>query len=293
MEDIVLLHEKTNQKNESPFPRFQTCLRQITFVPKAELHHLPEISGDLISGESATAFLIETLCGLHSPVIGETEVFGQFKSFLEKEIANPSNLLNQAALKRWINYIFQQVKEIRTHHLKDQGPSCYGSFVRSLVKHKPQASVFGSGHLAKEILPWFETLTEVQVFCRSKETTAQDEFFKTRSSVLQEYQELENHAIQNLIITATMSDECIVKEVRRLPQPPKLIIDLRRRESYEPLFSSEVEYHHLNDFFKVSEKMTSHLQEKRHHLIDLIKQKALSFHLRMDIRPMGWDDICA
>ncbi|TAK16175.1 MAG: hypothetical protein EPO35_05870, partial [Acidobacteria bacterium] len=54
---------------------WRTCLRDVTFVDEAH-------SADTLAEEDAYALLLEVLCGLRSPMLGETQVMGQFKAFL-------------------------------------------------------------------------------------------------------------------------------------------------------------------------------------------------------------------
>lgn len=292
MEDIVLLHRKSNQKNECPFPTFSTCLRQVSFVPTQELSFtLPEDT-EVLTGLTATSFLIETLCGLHSPVLGETEVFGQFKNFLEKQNQDPDNLLSQNSMKKWFNFIFQQVKEIRTAHLKDQGPNSYGSFVRLHSKEFKKISLFGSGHLAQEILPWMTEYAQVEVFCRDSKSLEQLPIFKQANTRLIEYKSA-NEMASVLVVAASMTDECLRKELARFPTLPERIIDLRKRDTQENIFPQVPRYHSLEEFFTIAATSAEVNLEKKNSLVELIGQKAKAFHHRIDVRPMGWDDICA
>ena len=94
MSDIILVHRKSNQEFKSLAADtsslalvWKTCLRQIVifqndnsdFNQELGLNDLDEVH----ENEDALQFLIEILCGLHSPVFGETEVFGQFKKYIE------------------------------------------------------------------------------------------------------------------------------------------------------------------------------------------------------------------
>ena len=69
----------------------------------------------------AYRLLLEILCGLRSPMVGETQVMGQFKAFL-------------ASLDRehaWVNRVGQRLltdaRDVRTRHLQGLGSRSYGS----------------------------------------------------------------------------------------------------------------------------------------------------------------------
>ena len=71
---------------------WQTCLRRILFLnasDHAELIRSLE-AGEIVRpvvevfrGQQAYEFLLEVICGLNSPIVGETAVMGQFKEFLQ------------------------------------------------------------------------------------------------------------------------------------------------------------------------------------------------------------------
>ncbi|MGH9904348.1 MAG: hypothetical protein ACRD8U_02050, partial [Pyrinomonadaceae bacterium] len=57
--------------------QWETCLRRIVFVPPDQVAAISVIRGtssDIYHGEDAYRFLLEAICGLHSPLVGETEV---------------------------------------------------------------------------------------------------------------------------------------------------------------------------------------------------------------------------
>jgi len=86
---------------------WRTCLREVTFFDpharesapdceEAERSHQAERATEpgygaephggkatrALAGAEAYVFLLETICGLNSPMIGETQVLGQFRTFL-------------------------------------------------------------------------------------------------------------------------------------------------------------------------------------------------------------------
>ena len=68
---------------EQPAFCWQTCIRQIALIDESQLENVRPtlLRGDEIYHEDVGyRFLLEVICGLHSPLIGETEVYGQFKN---------------------------------------------------------------------------------------------------------------------------------------------------------------------------------------------------------------------
>src|ERR1041385_6331828 len=80
--DLVILHKRGSSlpKLTDSWAQWTTCLRQIAFWHQSL--PLPDGSFDVFSGEDAYAFCLEVVCGLRSPLAGETEVMGQFRDFI-------------------------------------------------------------------------------------------------------------------------------------------------------------------------------------------------------------------
>src|ERR1051325_9388531 len=156
---------------------WQTCLRRILFRNKHD--SAPTIqsieNGDLtmptvevFRGQDAYRFLLETICGLNSPIVGETAVMGQFKEFL---------LGAKFPKNHWVSFLRHlatnlmiDAKRIRHNHLQGIGSQSYGSIVRQQVKGIPAVAVLGAGKLAREMLPWLIGKTKVRVFYRNGQT---------------------------------------------------------------------------------------------------------------------------
>src|SRR5947208_6271858 len=167
---------------------WQTCLRRILFLNSHDHRELiqtleagnviPPIV-EIVRGQDAYRFLLEVICGLNSPIVGETAVMGQFKEFLlNAKFPKTSwgNFLGQLATNLMID-----AKRVRSRHLQGIGSQSYGSLVRHQVKGMPAVAVLGSGKLAREILPWLIGKTKVRVFCRNP---------KQRADLLIDYPEI-------------------------------------------------------------------------------------------------------
>src|ERR1044071_1886966 len=120
---------------------WQTCLRRILFlhasdspaiiqsIQNGELR-LPNV--EVFRGDDAYRFLLETICGLNSPIVGETAVMGQFKEVSEraKFATTPWGcFLHQLMLN-----LMMDAKRVRHDHLQGLGSQSYGSLVRQEVK---------------------------------------------------------------------------------------------------------------------------------------------------------------
>jgi hypothetical protein len=105
-------------------------------------------------GEEAYGFLVRVACGLESQVIGETDIFGQLKEAWKKFGTSELRML----LTPWIQRLFEDTKELRTHYLQNLGGSSYGSLVRKLLRERSPRSgasiLIGAGQLAESIAPY-------------------------------------------------------------------------------------------------------------------------------------------
>src|SRR3989440_12096436 len=167
----------------------QTCLRRILFLNQADNRDLIETvesqnlippTVEIFRGQQAYAFMLEVICGLNSPIVGETAVMGQFKEFLlNAKFPKTSwgNFLRQLATNLMID-----AKRVRARNLQGIGSQSYGSLVRQHVKGLPVVAVLGSGKLAREILPWLIGKTKIRVFYRN---------WQHAKDLLKEYPEIE------------------------------------------------------------------------------------------------------
>lgn len=124
---------------------WRTCVRQLALVDEG--HPLPD-GVAAWHGEAAYAHLLEVICGLHSPIVGETEVLHQFKVFADAVMAEHGRWRELCAS------LLADARAIRAAHLVSLGSRSYGSAVRRYVRDSSRVAIFGTGVLAKEILPY-------------------------------------------------------------------------------------------------------------------------------------------
>src|SRR2546421_12391842 len=153
---------------------WHTCLRRILFLHAGDSAAIIESiqngglrlsTIEVFRGHDAYRFLLETICGLNSPIVGETAVMGQFKEFSQRakfQTTPWGRFLRQLTLN-----LMMDAKGVRTRHLQGLGSQSYGSLVRQEVKGLPAVAVLGAGKLAREILPWLIGKTKVRVFYRN------------------------------------------------------------------------------------------------------------------------------
>lgn len=148
---LALIHRES-QAGAAPLTGrgqlWRTCLRELLFLEPGAETKAPE-GAHLRRGVEAHRTLVEICSGLHSPLFGETEVFGQFKAFRDTAPLGPqwSTLLDA---------VEEDVKKLRRRFLTELGSQSYGSLARRHLPPNSRVVLVGSGHLAKEILPWLD-----------------------------------------------------------------------------------------------------------------------------------------
>src|SRR5262245_2537883 len=169
LNDLVIVNLRANSTESTPAAlanlQWQTCLRCISFLHRSEQG--PQISSgkhglEIYRGREAYEFLLEVICGLHSPLVGENAVMGQFRKFRTSG-AFPGTTWGKF-LRDLTTDLLVDARQVRHHHLQNLGSQSYGSLIRKHLKGQSSVAVLGAGSLAREILPW---LTEARVFYRN------------------------------------------------------------------------------------------------------------------------------
>ncbi|MGZ3818213.1 MAG: hypothetical protein ACXWRZ_16245, partial [Bdellovibrio sp.] len=248
-------------------------MRKILFCTENDLHSYKEYlekEDQVLRGEEALSLLLEILCGLHSPIVGETEVFGQFKNFVDsrKQIEDWIFCDQQ----KWLQFIMAEVKKTRAEHLVGLGSQSYGSLLRKYTKEIKTVSVCGSGHLAQEILPWLSQKESLQVLCREPaKLQSFEQKYKYNNLNITSYQTSDNQC-EAIVIAAPLSDEQILQLVAKQSDNLSAIFDLRGEENNLPsllsLQNPSVSFMGLNQFFAEMEETKKDTQMK----IQTIKQ---------------------
>src|SRR6185436_5916920 len=147
---------------------WQTCLRRVSLLHKStSASLLPAVheTSEVFEGKDAYNFLLEVVCGLRSPLIGETAVMGQFREFCATT-RYPSSEWGWY-LRRLTSDLLVDAKRVRSRHLEGLGSQSYGGMVRQHLRNVPSVIVLGAGQLAEEILPWLAGKTDVTVCART------------------------------------------------------------------------------------------------------------------------------
>src|SRR5437868_5009856 len=90
----------------------------------------------LLEGQDAYLFLLETICGLKSKLIGENEIVGQFK---EAYKIYTQSTVKDTKLLQILEKLFKDAKDIRTQYLIGISQKTYASLTRKHLIQKARA----------------------------------------------------------------------------------------------------------------------------------------------------------
>jgi glutamyl-tRNA reductase len=265
---------------------WRTCLREVAFVDATTPYTRRSTAGQRLEEGAAYHLLLEILCGLQSPMLGETQVLGQFKAFLGSIDEDHS----------WIRRIGQRLltdaRDVRTRHLQGLGSRSYGSAVRRDLDDVPHAVVIGTGKLAAEVLPFLaDDGRSVDQWGRadaSDVTMVPGAIYRRLDAINGEPVVLAATAI---IVAAPVSADVIEAVATRYPNVRR-VIDLRADVGDRAL-AVGCEVIALQDLFaRMHDQQASALLR-----IDAARKdiawRTRQYELRDELRPFGWDDLCA
>ena len=264
---------------------WETCLRKIIFTENIDPNYAEKKSNlDLYEDEKALIFIIEVLCGLQSRVIGETEIFGQFKNFLE---SNPAQNIIFFKNKSFVQFLFKQVKDIREKYITQLGVNSYGSMIRKICQADNSISLVGYGQLAQKIIPWLSQ-QQVKVHVRDKSKFQNTERVKFHNLG-------ESGFDPTVVVAAPLGTKQLFSYFDH-SQKYK-IVDCRSIEKNDQpakdfMKSNVHQIIDLNDLFASIEAKQVRVKQILPLIQQEIKERVQSYLLKVQHRPQGWEDLC-
>ncbi len=157
------------QMRDAGLLQFETCRRilWISFSSDNPFHGFADsgLNVEVFTESEAYQFLLEVISGLHSPVLGETEVLGQFREFARMQAE--SNSPDSRRFRPWSMLLLEDCKAIRQEFLRGLGGDSYGRILRKWTKDRVEVGILGTGQLATELRPWVPA--ETKFFSRNPE----------------------------------------------------------------------------------------------------------------------------
>ena len=258
---------------------WRTCVREIALVdPRSPIPAAARVWHD----EAAYAHLLEVICGLDSPMVGETEVLHQFKVFTA---GLPSE---NAAWREIAQSLLLDARAIRSQHLIGLGSRSYGSAVRRLVADTPRVALAGTGMLAKEIAPFLASSDRiVDLWGRRPHV---DGFENVTYRALSASLPVIEGPVA-MVIAAPLPSTEIGRFAGRY-RNPIVLIDLRAEGAQDPP-PAVAPIVTLADVFAGVADAARITEERVRAAKDDIRHCARAFATRAKLNPSGWHDLCA
>jgi glutamyl-tRNA reductase len=284
MDNIAIIHNCGNPLSDTlsgiPHLAWKTCLREIIFLNRHEVSRLPPVD-TVYTDEAAYSEMLEVICGLQSPVLGETQVFGQFKNFMKESSDAECGLLKSH--RSFFTSLTTDAKALREEYRGLLSSAGYGSITRKLIKDCERVAILGSGELSSEIFSLLRETKKCTVFTRN----ISKDFFGQKLKSLDDL-----HGDFDSVVLAAPVNNSLMKPFLNGTTAWRTIVDWRAESSLFPE-PQHIQYYPISSLFQIVE------QEKRLSLTTAeqirmkIRERAQQFCERVNIRPLGWDDVCA
>jgi glutamyl-tRNA reductase len=256
----------------------------VVFLDESSASFTSPAAGQHLTEGHAYRLLLEILCGLQSPMTGETQVLGQFKSFLA------SLGKDQPTLSRLGQRLLTDARDVRTRHLQGLGSRSYGSAVRRYLAAGRHAVLIGTGKLAQEVLPFLADDGRTVDHWGRREDAASSNAGVTYRTLDQIDDTIVADAAV-LIIAAPVPSDVVARVAARYCALLS-VIDLRAEFTRDPLHVA-APIISLQDLFAQMDAAnlfaSRHVEAAR---VD-IARRSRQFEFRDELRPFGWDDLCA
>ncbi|MDX2041703.1 MAG: hypothetical protein SF097_10650 [Acidobacteriota bacterium] len=311
LDELILLHTPSDRAVKAweryDFPQslqWRTCLRQVvlthkSLLPRNAIHDIHTF--ELYRSEHAYQFLLEIICGLHSPLLGETEVLGQFRQAVLTTRFSENNWGRY--LRRLTVDLLRDAKRIRQQYLQHLGHRSYGSHASQWFNNESTIGILGAGQLANELLPWLANQMEVRIYARNPSRAITTLGKSAHSQIHALTHDLNDNIRQpwpkgqsGLIVAAPLTALEISNWIEQQSVEFNRILDLRSEAAADSLpktFLPNTEVMELKEFFASLAKEQKRGEKCATQARAAISQIAQRQLRQTQCRPYGWEDACA
>lgn len=277
----------------------ETCQRTLVlgynFVP---FHHIDHDHGNMETyvSDKAYAYLLETICGLKSKLLGENEITSQFKKSYTDYLAGG---VRNSQIMSILEKLFMDAKKIRTSFLKEIGQQTYAGIARKLLRsstHEDDVLILGSGQLAEDLIKLLSRHHTIYISARNQTKLFElKEKYTEANIVLVQWDDQSRWAefphIMNTIGTKSysMNHDFFLNWTAN---QRGLFVDLGSPCMINTPFNTRENVYRLEDIFEFGKILNENKQQKvqsAHAAIETLVQKRInSFALSL---PFGWEEV--
>jgi len=299
-DELLIVHRLRRDDLSESLPGavvWKTCLRLIGFVDAHDLDSVGLVPGDVVLGsDEAYRFLLEVICGLRSPLVGETEVMAQFRQFHARleQCEGAGSPLAQLCVG-----LLSDARLVRSRHLDGRpGGPTYGSLVRRHLRGLDGVAVLGAGHLAREVLASLTRFRSVQVVGRSRAKARALERVHPgieAASLRHDAPSDTSSGRWGLVVAAPMTARAVARWLARQSRFFTVLVDLRAEGRHDAIQPSPggPRVIDLKGLFEDPGTLSADLPERVTRARDEIRRRAEAWRCRAEVRPFGWEDLCA
>ncbi|MBC99386.1 MAG: hypothetical protein CME63_16705 [Halobacteriovoraceae bacterium] len=284
-------------------------------ISRAENHHQNDqleekdketLPQEEFTGSDAYEFLLETICGLKSRILGENEIVHQFKEAYSQflEHSNPNRHVQKILEK-----LFKDAKKIRTKHLREIGLQTYAGIVRKILNEKLLGAdldtpilILGSGQLAEDIIKICYRKFNLTI-CARNENRVEELISRHSKHTIHHvpWFQPEEIAKYPIIINTIGTDDILFDHKffqswkvyqKNTFHTEELFIDLSEPSPIESHYQIEDGLWRLQDIFAQGEKLSKAREDKLKEAQKAIqgvcetRAESLTFHM-----PFGWEEL--
>ncbi len=252
-------------------------------------------------GPEAYQFLLETISGLKSQVLGEYEVVGQFKRAYQEYLTLS---FKQSQIIQVMEKLFKDSKEIRSLFLTEIGQLSYAGIARKILHRditsvefedgeEPNVLILGTGDLSEDLIKLLKKKNKITVSGRN---TTRLEFLRVQYDIeVVEWDNKKEFAKASYIVNTIGSNEIVFNDEFFLEWKENsangIFIDLGSPSIINSKLKSHDGLIRLEDIFKESAKLTNEKMEKINkahaHICYLVEKRKTTFIMT---NRGGWEE---
>ena len=260
----------------------RTCQRTLVLAyDHFPFHHSKIPEHNLVTGQDAYLFLLETICGLKSKLIGENEIVGQFKDAYK---IFSSSTLKDTKLLLILEKLFKDAKDIRTQYLIGISQKTYASLTRRHLIGRARANhvvVVGSGAMAEDLINQFKKKALVSICARNSARV--EELAATHKLNVIPWEERANLSSEAFIANTIGHDSVIFNETFfadwKMNHPEGMFVDLGSPSVIRTRFTLSEGVVRLEDIFNEGAVVEGQKQAQ----IALAKAAMLSLTMKREV----------
>jgi len=277
----------------------ETCQRTLVlgynFVP---FHHIDCTGLDMETfvSDKAYSYLLETICGLKSKLLGENEITSQFKKSYTKYLDYG---VRNSQIMSILEKLFMDAKKIRTSYLREIGQQTYAGIARKLLRtisDEGDVLILGSGQLAEDSIKLMARKYRLFLSARnSLKALALKEKYSDYNIQIVEWDDQKSWSTFSNIINTIGTNRYFINHdffLNWAINQKRLFIDLGSPCMLNTPFSTTESVYRLEDIFEFGKVLNESKQQKvqsaQAAIETLVQKRINSFALSL---PFGWEEV--